>query len=207
MRTRQYDGHRFLVSFTKRVREIMDANVGVGKRFPRKSDLINYCIIQVLGSERQKTENEEGRVASQLQAKLDELEKLRKKHPFAEGKSRVLAHCYSIAADRAVELAERAQADWKEHYDRCEDCAISCRKANESGACWRMDVKDQIHIAWFASEDAILSDLLAAVDISKLKAEVDKLKLELKQESSRKKGETVSQTSNGKYRVDVKVEK
>jgi len=184
----------------------MDANVGVGKRFARKSDLINYCIIQELGSERQKTENEEIRVARQLQAKLDGLEKLRRKHPFAEGRSRVLAEFYSIPMDHAVELAEKAQGDWDEHSGKCSVCPIQCYKANQEGACWQVKGKEvKVEIAWFASENQILSELLVAVDMSKLKAEVDHLKLELKGTPSSEKGET--QTSNGRYRVHVEVEK
>jgi len=182
-----YDGDRHRVTLTSQVESVADSVVGQGKKFARLSDLVNSAILIAYGSEQAKNEAKRKEATKRLQAKNDEFEKLRKKHPHAEGRSRVLAQFYSIPMDHAVELAEKAQGDWDEYSGKCSVCPIRCSKANQEGACWQVKGKEaKVEIAWFASPSNILSELLAAAELSMVNAEVGELKSGAKDFSSSK---------------------
>lgn len=184
-----FDGDRHKVSFTQEVEGLTKANVGEGKRFSSLSKCVCFCVVQVLGSELQRTEESQTLARGNLQKVLDRLKALKEKHGNAEIKAQVLSSIYQVPVSRAVELAEKAQADWKQHSDagKCVKCSHqgNCEKAFGSGACWFGSFGDKEKRVWFASEDDIMSGLLMAVEVAKLQDEADRLKGEMRDFSSR----------------------
>lgn len=185
MRTREFDGHRFPISFTKQVQEVMDRNVGVGKPFSRKSDLVNFCVLQVLGSGQSKTEGERESVACELQLKVDELSKLGKKHHYEEvEKAQLLCAFYGVPFSeffsRMMEIEERARKDWDEHFNQCESCQHACKlsSSEEHVACW-FDEKLNL-VAAFHTPEEVLDQFLAAASILKLRQQIAGLRLKLR---------------------------
>jgi hypothetical protein len=168
--------HRYLISLSSRAMELMNQNVGFGKRFATKSQCVNYCVMQQLGSEQVKQEDRRERLRRELHDTLDALVKLKAKQRQTEDgklfpiyRARILSTVYGIPLDDTVTLAEKAEAEWKQHWDPTEKRAI-----------WPAILDGEKYTARYEKPEHILPDLLAAVEIRQLEQRIQDLKTELK---------------------------
>lgn len=163
---RHYGG-RIMISVSKRGMEIMDALVGMGKRFKRKSDLIDYAIKECFGSVKQKTEDRRLELLSKLETLITDLRKLRAKedNEACISAARNLSAFYNMPI--GIALVEKAQSDWDEHWNEEEDCAIW---KDEKG-------RPQVRIA---VKDSILRAIVVAMKADELKRKIERLQEELK---------------------------
>lgn len=168
--------HRYLISLSSRAMELMNQNVGFGKRFATKSQCVNWCVMQQLGSEQVKQEDRRERLRRELHGTLDALVKLKARQRQTEDgklfpiyRARILSAIYSVPVDNPVLLAEKAEKEWGEKWDPTEKRAI-----------WPAILDGEKYTARYERPEHILPDLLAAVEIQQMEQKIQELKTELK---------------------------
>jgi len=169
-----YEKHRFLVSFTREVLDIMDVNVGAkgsGKPFTRKSDFINYCITQY------SKEEAPNLLLKQLRDQSVKLMDLREDHDKDEKRSSILSQFYSIPLYQPVQLAARAKADFEKHQTLCPSCdhRQECIDREEGHACWH--VKNEVAV--FAEPEEIFPTIYAALETKEVERRIKDLEVRL----------------------------
>jgi len=141
MRARLYSGGRYKVSLTREAEAIREQHVGNGKGFRRFSDLVNYCLVYRFGSELQKRQDSKERLMAELQSLVAERRKLRERKDSEAciGVARFLANYYQMPL--GLELADKAQGDWDEHWNEDEGFAVW---TNDKGRQVKVAVKDDV---------------------------------------------------------------
>ena len=195
-RGRIYSGHRFRVTFNRETEKIAEGLVGKGKRFSRHSDLVNYSILQMFGSEVVKKKDQQSRIQGELADLLEQLQKLEKKNDRASARALVLSAFYGVPVDDPVSLSERVVKDWDEHWNSASrkaewvfDCKGKCDALSPRGqAKMRLQLLDsgskQFPLSLvrveLQSKGAVLQELLLASKILQIQNEVEQLKDELR---------------------------
>jgi len=180
---RHYGG-RIMISVSKRGMEVMDALVGMGKRFKRKSDLIDYAIKECFGSVKQKTEDRRLELLSELETLITDLRKLKAKEDNVAciTVARFLANYYQMSLN--LDLVDRAQGEWDEHWN--EDVGY---------AVWTDAKGEKVRIAL---KDGVLRAIVVAMKADELNRKIERLRTELRRSSGFQEG------SQSKYPTELR---